>query len=116
MTEPLIDPEAWETMKAMTDPAFLVELIDVYLNDTPQLIEQMRVGMTSGDVETVRRAAHSLKSNSASFGAQQLANAARELEMIAKGGTLEGAEPNLEVVEAEFNHVLPVLVELKNES
>lgn len=115
MTEPLIDPEAWETMKAMTDPAFLVELIDVYLNDSPELIEQMRAGMESGEIETVRRAAHSLKSNSASFGAQQLANAARELEMIAKGGTLVGGALKLEAIEAAFNQLLPMLVELKNE-
>jgi HPt (histidine-containing phosphotransfer) domain-containing protein len=116
MTEPLIDPEVWETMKAMIDPTFLVELIDVYLNDSPQLIEQMRAGIASDELENVRHAAHSLKSNSASFGAQRLANAARELEMITKGGTLEGAEPKLEAVEAEFNQLLPILVGLKNAS
>ena len=115
MSDTLIDHEAWETMKSMTDPAFLVELIDVYLNDSPQLIEQMRLGLAAGDVETVRRAAHSLKSNSASFGANRLANAARELEMIAKGGNLDGAGIRLEVVEAEFIRALPVLTELKNE-
>jgi HPt (histidine-containing phosphotransfer) domain-containing protein len=114
MTEPLIDLQAWETMKSMTDSVFLVELIDVYLNDSPQLIEQMRLGLASGDVETVRRAAHSLKSNSASFGANRLANAARELEMIARGGTLDGAGSRFEAVEAEFTQLLPVLTELKN--
>ena len=100
MTELLIDPETWETMKSMTEPAFLVELIDVYLIDSPQLIEQIRTGLAAGDVETVRRAAHSLKSNSASFGANQLANAARELELIAKGGTMDGAGLRFEVIEA----------------
>ena len=115
MTDPLIDPEAWETLKSMTDSAFLVELIDVYLKDSPQLIEQMRAGLTTSDVETVRRAAHSLKSNSASFGANRLANAARELEMIAKGGKLDGAGLKLEAVEAEFIQLFPVLAELKNE-
>ena len=58
MTESLIDPEAWEAMKSMTDPAFMLELIDVYLSDSPQLIEQMHTGLATGDVETVRRAAH----------------------------------------------------------
>lgn len=115
MTQPLINQEAWETIKSMMDSAFLVELIDVYLNDSPQLIEQMRTGLAAGDVETVRRAAHSLKSNSASLGANRLANAARELEFIAKGGTLDGAGMRFEVVEAEFIQLLPVLTELKNE-
>ncbi len=111
----LIDQEMWETMKSMTEPQFLVELIEVYLTDSPQLIEQIRRGLAAGEVESVRRAAHSLKSNSASFGANRLANAARELEMIAKGGALDGAGLKLEAVEAEYAQLLPVLVELKNE-
>ncbi len=115
MTDTLIDPEAWEALKSMTEPAFLSELIDVYLNDSPQLIEQIRTGLAAADVESVRRAAHSLKSNSASFGASRLANAARELEMIAKSGSLDGAGSKLEAVEAEFGQLLPLLAELKNE-
>jgi HPt (histidine-containing phosphotransfer) domain-containing protein len=115
MCETLIDPEAWETIKSIGDPAFLAELIDTYLNDSPELIRQMHAGITAGDIEVVRRAAHSLKSNSASLGATQLATASRELEMLAKGGTLAGAQPKLAAVEAEYTRVAPVLVELKNE-
>ncbi len=115
MSETLIDPEAWEMMKSMTEPAFLVELIDTYLTDSPELIEQMRAGLAAGDIEGVRRAAHSLKSNSASFGATRLAGVARELEMIAKSGTLEGTGPKLAAIEVEYAQLLPVLVELKNE-
>jgi HPt (histidine-containing phosphotransfer) domain-containing protein len=115
MTDTLIDPKAWETMKSMTEPEFLVELIDVYLNDSPQLIEQIRFGLAAGEVESVRRAAHSLKSNSASFGANRLANATRELEMIAKGSTLDGAEPKLATIEAEYAQLAPLLMKLKNE-
>jgi HPt (histidine-containing phosphotransfer) domain-containing protein len=115
MTETLIDPEAWEMMKSMTEPIFLAELIDVYLNDSPQLIEQMRSGLAAGNVESVRRAAHSLKSNSASFGANRLADAARELEMIAKGGKLDDGELKLSTIEMEYLQLLPVLEKLKNE-
>ena len=115
MSEPLIDKEAWERMKSMTGPAFLGELIDVFLKDSPELIKQMRAGLLAGDVESVRRAAHSLKSNSASFGADRLAGVARELEMTAKSGTLDGAESKLSAVEAEYAQLLPLLEELKNE-
>src|SRR5512133_3690546 len=96
MSETLFDREAFEMLKSMTDPAFLIELIDVYLSDSPELIEQMRAGLATGNIEQVRRAAHSLKSNSASFGAIRLTTVTRELEMIAKAGTLEGAAPKLE--------------------
>jgi two-component system, sensor histidine kinase and response regulator len=115
MTDILIDPETWEMMKSMTDPAFLVELIDTYISDTPNLIEQMQRGLATGDIELTRRAAHSLKSNSASFGANRLAESSRSLEMLAKGGTLDGAAPLLTAIEAEYSLLLPRLVELKNE-
>lgn len=115
MTDKLINAEAWEMMKSMTEPAFLATLIDVFLADSPELIQQMHSGLAAGDIELVRRAAHSLKSNSASFGADRLANVARELEMIAKGGTLVGAEPKLAAVEIEYTQLMPVLMELKNE-
>jgi hypothetical protein len=34
MSEALIVKETWERMKATTGPAFLVELIDVFLKDS----------------------------------------------------------------------------------
>jgi len=115
MPETLIDKEAWERMKSMTGPAFLAELIDVFLKDSPGLINEMRSGLAAGDVESVRRAAHSLKSNSAIFGANRLTGVSRELEMIVKSGSLEGAEPKLSEVEAEYAQLLPLLEELKHE-
>jgi len=115
MPETLIDKEAWERMKSMTGPAFLVELIDVFLKDSPGLINEMRSGLAAGEIESVRRAAHSLKSNSASFGANRLAAVSRELEMIVKSGSLEGAESKLSEVEAEYVKLRPLLEELKHE-
>jgi HPt (histidine-containing phosphotransfer) domain-containing protein len=115
VSETLIDKEAWERMKSMTGPAFLVELIDVFLKDSPELIKQMRDGLAAGDIESVRLAAHSLKSNSATFGADRLAGVARDLEMTAKSGTLDGAESKLSEVEAEYSQLLPLLEELKHE-
>jgi HPt (histidine-containing phosphotransfer) domain-containing protein len=115
MSETLINKETWESMKSMTGPTFLAELIDVFLKDSPELIKQMHAGLLTGDVESVRRAAHSLKSNSASFGANRLAGVARELEMIAKSGTLDGAESKLSAVESAYAQLLPLLEELKNE-
>ena len=115
MTDDLIDPEAWEMFKSMMDPAFLAEMIDTYLSDAPMLIEQMRKGIASGEIELVRRAAHSLKSNSANLGALRLAGVTRELEMITKANTLDGSAPLLARVESEYAELAPALEALKNE-
>ena len=114
MVESLINPAEWEIFKSMADPATLIELLDAFLSDSPQLIEQMHAGLAAGNIELVRRAAHTLKSNSASFGGYRLANVSRELEMIAKGGALDGAASKLAELEAEYAGLSAVLEESKN--
>jgi HPt (histidine-containing phosphotransfer) domain-containing protein len=114
-SEPILDREAFETLKSMTDPAFLQELIDVYLADSPDQIEPMRAALAECSPERLRRAAHSLKSNSASFGASHLTGLAREVEMLAKADALEAAAPKLEALAAEYERIVPVLLALKDE-
>jgi HPt (histidine-containing phosphotransfer) domain-containing protein len=115
MDDNLINPEDWENFKSMAEPPVLAELLDVYLSDAPGLIEQMRRALAGGDVAQVQRAAHSLKSNSASLGATRLAHASRELEMLARSGTLEGGALQLAVIEAEYAQVAPWLEKCKDE-
>jgi HPt (histidine-containing phosphotransfer) domain-containing protein len=114
MSETLIVPTDWETLKLTSDPAFLVELIDTYLTDSPVLIEQMSIGIATGEIELVQRAALVLKSNSLCFGAQQLAAAARELELIARSGTMDGAESTLDTIEKAYAQFSPTLAALKS--
>ncbi len=74
------------------DLAFLGDLIDTYLADARDLLTQMQGSLAAGDVDRFRRAAHSLKSNSANLGAMGLAQEAGELEYLARGGSLAGAD------------------------
>ena len=83
MSAPTIDLETFEALKATTGADFAVELVDTFLEEAPRMIEQMTAALAAGDTEKFRRAAHSLKSNSATFGALALAKASRELELSA---------------------------------
>ena len=108
MTEQdVIDGTAFDELVATTggDRAFLSELIDTYFEDTAALLPIMRQAVADARLEELRRAAHSLKSNSASFGAQHLAQLCRELENQGRGGALGGAAERLVQVEAEFDRV-----------
>ncbi|MCA1646542.1 MAG: Hpt domain-containing protein [Chloroflexi bacterium] len=87
------------------DPAFLAELIDTYFEDTGTLLPAMRQAVLAGSAEQLRRAAHTLKSNSASFGAQELTVLCRELEEQSRAGTLGGAHERVAQVEAEYDRV-----------
>ncbi len=114
MVENVIDPEEWAAFVSMAEPEILKELVDAYLDDAPKLIAEMHTGLANGDIDCVRRAAHSLKSNSASFGGKRLSEASRELELLARGGSLEGAGPKLADIEAEYASLSNVLKEMKN--
>jgi two-component system, sensor histidine kinase and response regulator len=87
------------------DPAFLAELIDTYFEDTGTLLPAMRKAVVAGSADQLRRAAHSLKSNSASFGAHELTVLCRELEEQGRAGSLGGAAERLAQVEAEYDRV-----------
>jgi CheY-like chemotaxis protein/HPt (histidine-containing phosphotransfer) domain-containing protein len=102
-----IDAKTFEDLVVSTggDPAFVNELIDTYLSDAPALFDQMRGALSSGDAETFRRAAHSLKSNSASLGALTLSALAKELEMMGKANTLDGAPGKIAAADVEFGRV-----------
>src|ERR1700690_1629629 len=101
----VIDRNAFEDLKQMAGADFIGELIDTFLEDAPQLIAQLHSALTSNDAETFRRAAHSLKSNAASFGASHLSGLAKELEMLGRENKLHEVGDKLKAVEEAYQVV-----------
>ena len=66
----------------------------------------------SGDAPGLRLAAHSLKSNSADFGAMSLNALCKQLEMMGKDNQLDGALPLIDQAEAALEAVRPALMAL----
>jgi len=91
------------------DREFLVELLQTYLEDSPRLLAAMRTALLAGNAEELRRAAHTLKSNSATFGATTLSRLARSLEEMGKAGALDSAAAGLAQAEAEYARVRAAL-------
>jgi GAF domain-containing protein/DNA-binding response OmpR family regulator len=91
------------------DEGFVSELIEQFVADAPRLVAAARAGLDAGDAEEVRRAAHTLKSNAATFGAHALAGRSRELEDAAKRRALEGASEQVDDMGSELDLVLEAL-------
>ena len=91
------------------DEGFVSELIEQFVADAPRLVAAARAGLDAGDAGVVRRAAHTLKSNAATFGAHALAWRSRELEDAAKRGALEGASEQVDAMGSELDLVLEAL-------
>jgi HPt (histidine-containing phosphotransfer) domain-containing protein len=111
----LLDPTALENLLSMLggEFEFLVELIDSFLEDAPQLLIELEQHVKAGDAAGVRQVAHSLKSNGADFGATTFSNLCKELEMIGRSGTVDGAADLAAQIVAEYERVEAALTAIR---
>ena len=85
-----IDPHTFDELQAHAGADFVLELVETFADEAPHLLAELRAALASQAAERFRRAAHSLKSNSSTFGATRRAAMAPELEL---GGLAQGAAP-----------------------
>lgn len=111
---PVIDQKTFEELKQMSGDDFINELIDTFLEDAPKMISEIKSSHASNNAETFRRAAHSMKSNAATFGASQLAALAKELEMLGKENKLSETGDRLKALEDAYESVRDELKGLKS--
>jgi HPt (histidine-containing phosphotransfer) domain-containing protein len=71
------------------DAGFVRELIEAYLSDGASHLEAIGAAASADDAPGLVRPAHTLKSSSATLGAQRVAAMARRLEMAARSGSLD---------------------------
>jgi HPt (histidine-containing phosphotransfer) domain-containing protein len=96
------------------DPEFVAELIDDFLNDAPIQLETLRTAAAAGDAPTARRAAHTLKGNSRTFGAPELAALCQEAETAAHDGDLEAVLSRLDPIGEEWTRVRDELIAFRD--
>lgn len=100
---PHIDPARMEDLSRSLGEG-LRDVIGAFLEDTPQMISEMRRCLAAGDVENLSRLAHSLKSSSGIFGADRLAAVCRALEESEQVSSLSQSEIISGIADA-FNDV-----------
>jgi HPt (histidine-containing phosphotransfer) domain-containing protein len=86
---PVIDQATFEELKQMSGEDFINELIEAFLDDGPNMLNNMQIALETKDVESFRRNAHSLKTNAITFGAMELGAQAKELEYMARENNLD---------------------------
>jgi HPt (histidine-containing phosphotransfer) domain-containing protein len=94
------------------DVEVAIQIVELYLDRERELLLDMHIAIENSDAPTLRRAAHTLKSNSALFGAKTLAFLCQELENRASQGILQGAITLLEEIQ-ERQTRLHLILEVK---
>jgi HPt (histidine-containing phosphotransfer) domain-containing protein len=113
----VLDPVALENLMSVLggEFGFLVELIDSFLEDAPQLLAELDHNLRKDDSSGVNRVAHSLKSNGADFGATTFALLCKDLEMVGRSGTLNGAANMAAQIVDEYGRVERALTAIRDE-
>ena len=114
MSEATIELPIFEGLQQTAGAEFVVELVDTFLGEAPVMIDDLRRSLAEQNAERFRRAAHSLKSNSNTFGALALGRMAKALELgglPAAGG--EGVHA-IDALQQEYARVAAALKGLCN--
>jgi len=113
----MIDQGAFGALSEIAggDSAFIGEMIDAYLVEASDLLKMMRDALAHEDATVLRRAAHSLKSSSAMFGATTLTERCRRLEELSKAGWFAGADALVAECQREYDRAIEVLIRLRPE-
>ena len=81
MIEASIDLSVFNELQESTGCDFIKELVETFIEEAPGIFTELKSAATAGDLDQFRRAAHSIKSNANVFGAHELADLARQLEI-----------------------------------
>ncbi|NOT54236.1 MAG: response regulator [Deltaproteobacteria bacterium] len=104
--KPLADILELQRRKA---PNLLNTLFLRYREESAELLHKLRIALDQDNADEVHRAAHSLKSSSATLGARSLAALCEELETKGRTAQLANAGPMLARIEAVHAQVLTAL-------
>jgi len=83
------------------DTEFLEETIAMLDEDSPALLEQIRMAAASRDAAALVKPAHALKGMPANFCAEPAEAAARELEVMGREGQIAEVDKAVEQVQRE---------------
>jgi len=113
MNDRTIDRAVFEELKITAGADFVHELVDTFLTEAPGMLAELRRALDANDAERFRRAAHSLKSNSNTFGASALGAMAKSLELGGIGAARADDGETLSALSGEYARVAKELAELK---
>ena len=106
-----INPQALEGLRELNpdDPAFLRELIDLFIADVGDRLAELDRALATNDANLLIRAAHTIKGSCSNFGAVELARISQVMELQGKAADIATAIATLPTLKAEFAGVSEAL-------
>jgi CheY-like chemotaxis protein len=103
----------WTTARASVqgDEALLAEIISIFLEESPAMLDAVRSALDAGDAARLRISAHTLKGAVVHFGAAAAVSAAAKVESAARDQDLATAAADCRSLEIELERLNPQLAD-----
>ncbi|MEY3161949.1 MAG: hypothetical protein RIT25_1940 [Planctomycetota bacterium] len=114
----VLNMEIVEELISLSDegnPELLLELIDIFLSDTPTKLQSIVQGAEAADFHAMERAAHSLKGSSGNLGAQRLQESCERMQYASRAQQLEISRSLAARIVREFEVAKAALIELRDQ-
>lgn len=109
----VLDPDILAEMQVVGGTDLVNEVIELYLQDTPVLLQQLQIAAATQDQSELFRIAHVLKSTSATIGATMLTDCCQRLETASQEGLQSNSQKLKQLVnqiEVESAKVMNILI------
>ena len=108
----VFEPEEFQAQVAH-DRELLIEIIDLFIGERPEQVNEMRNALASGDYQRLGRAAHTIKGSLGSLHAPQSWAHAQQLELAAKHEEDQVCRFSLHALEQDLDVLEPHLLSLR---
>ena len=98
------------------DMELLREIVELFLEEVPKSLSDLRAAMAQGDSKALEQAAHRLKGMAGNLGGQAIFDAALKVETMGREGDFEDAEAACAELEEEIKRLKPALIALVDRS
>ena len=106
---PLVDTGVLRNIAALAKPQLLNSMIDLYLEHSPRLVEEIEGAIANMRAEALSQAVHALKSSTSNLGGTRLAMAAKECETLLREGGIAQVAPLVPRLRKEFQEFCAAL-------
>ena len=91
------------------DPQLLRDLVDLFFEECPRLMDEIRVALEKKDAKAAERGAHGLRGSAGNLAANLASEAALKLERLVQAGDWMHAESGLQELEGQIERLKPAL-------
>lgn len=91
------------------DVELLQEIIEIFQETAETQFDSIQRYIDAQDVHNVAIQAHAMKGGASNFCARKFVASALKLELLAKGGTLDGAQDMLDQMRSDFTELAEVI-------